>query len=222
MTADPPTSGATVPTGVQLTALDPAFREDPYPVLARVRETEPVHYDSVLKRWVLTRAEDIEAVLRDRSLSVDGRRAAEGTYMKMFMPPDDARAGAPSMLFSDPPYHTRLRSLVTKAFSAKAVEALAPHIRDIADGLLDAVGDAPEWDLVEAYAGPLPVIVIAEMLGVDPSDRNDFKRWSDISVMGFNPLLTEDQRALIDEAMGALNAYRFARSRRAAPHLAKT
>jgi len=215
MTTEP----QSVPTGLQLTALDPAFRENPHPVLAWLRDAEPVHYDAILKRWILTHDAEILEVLRDRTLSVDARNAADGTYMKLFERTEDFRGGNPSMLFADPPYHTRLRSLVTKAFSAKAVEALAPRIREIADTLLDAVEGAPEWDLIAAYAGPLPVIVIAEMLGVDPADRADFKRWSDTSVTGFNPVLTQEQAAVIAASMQELDDYlrRAIAARRAEP-----
>ena len=161
-----------VPTGVELTALDPAFRTDPYPVLARLREREPVHHDDVIKRWVLTRRDDVERVLRDRTLSVDGRKANEGTFLRLFAEPPGGPE--PSMLFLDPPAHTRLRSLVNKAFTPRAVERLAPRIREISDELLAAVAAQERFDLIEAFAGPLPVIVIAEMLGIDPADRGDF------------------------------------------------
>ena len=125
-----------VPTGAELTALDPAFRTDPYPVLARLREREPVHHDDVIKRWVLTRREDVERVLRDRTMAVDGRKANEGTYMRLFAPPPGHE---PSMLLLDAPDHTRLRSLVSKAFTPRAVERLTPRIREIIDELLAAV-----------------------------------------------------------------------------------
>src|SRR6267143_4197486 len=115
-----------VPTGAELTALDARFRTDPYPVLARLRDGEPVHYDHTLKRWVLTRHDDIDRVLRDRATAVDGRKANEGTYMRIFAP----RAGSrePSMLLLDAPAHTRLRALVNKAFTPHAVELMAPRI----------------------------------------------------------------------------------------------
>lgn len=93
-----------VPTGVELTALDPSFRTDPYPVLARVREREPVHYDDVIKRWVLTRADDVDRVIRDRTMAVDARKANEGTYMRIFAV---NRGREPSMLLLDAPDHTR-------------------------------------------------------------------------------------------------------------------
>jgi len=193
-----------VPTGIELTALDPAFRTDPHPVLARLREREPVHYDNVIKRWVLTRHDDIERVLRDRTTAVDGRKANEGTYMRMFAAKGDRE---PSMLMLDAPDHTRLRALVSKAFTARRVEFLAPRICEIINDLLDVVTGRESFDLIEAFAGPLPVIVIAEMLGVDPADRDDFKRWSDLTAMFFNPLPTDVQRGAVGNARKELDAY---------------
>ncbi|MBI5284471.1 MAG: cytochrome P450 [Chloroflexi bacterium] len=206
-----------VPTGLALTTLDETFRTDPFPVLDELREREPVHYDAVLHRWVLTRHDDIDRLLRDRTLSVDPRKAAPGTFERMFFvgagmeEPADGEVstgdGEMSMLFSDAPYHTRLRGLVSKAFSVRAVEAMAPRIEQIADELLDAVAGQPGFDLIEAFAGPLPTIVIAEMLGVDPADRREFKRWSDAGVQRFNPMLSPEGRAEADEASEALRAY---------------
>jgi cytochrome P450 len=203
-----------IPTGVELTPLDPAFRVDPHPVLDRLRASEPVHYDGVIHRWVLTRAADVEALLRDRAMSVDPRKANEGTFMRVF-----ARFGDFSMLFQDAPDHTRLRGLVSKAFTVRAVERLAPRIREIADDLLGAVAGRDRFDVIEAFAGPLPVIVIAEMLGVDPADRADFKRWSDAQAMLLNPLLTEEQREPLERDDEELQAYlrRALAARRAAP-----
>jgi cytochrome P450 len=191
-----------VPTGVELTALDPAFREDPYSVLDVLRESDPVHRDNALKRWVVTRHDDVDRIVNDRSLSADPRKALPGTYMALFTSEDE-----PSILFLDPPDHTRLRGLVSKAFTPRAVERLAPRIQEIADELLDAVASKDTFDVMAAFAGPLPTIVIAEMLGVDPADRDDFKRWSDQTVEGFNPVLTEEQRERVGEANTAMREY---------------
>ena len=216
-TEEASTQPETIPTGVQLTALDPTFQQDPYPVLARLRELDPVHHDTTLGRYVLTRHQDVEELLWDRSLSVDPRNAAPGTFEAMFGFNDPDRQ--PSMLFSDPPYHTRLRGLVSKAFTAKAVEQMRPRIQEIVDELLAAIDVNQEVDLIDAFAGPLPTIVIAEMLGVDPADRADFKRWSDLGVMNFNPLLTPEEREKVNEASEAMNAYlrRAIEERRASP-----
>ena len=117
------------------------------------------------------------------------------------------RFGNFSMLFQDPPPHTRLRGLVSKAFTARAIERLAPRVREIIDQLLGAVAGHDRFDVIEAFAGPLPVIVIAEMLGVDPADRHDFKRWSDSEAMGLNPLLTPEELASTGELGAELAAY---------------
>jgi cytochrome P450 len=194
-----------VPTGIELTVLDPAYQEDPYPVLERLREADPVHHDAVLNRYVLTRAADVEALLWDRSLSVDPRKAAPGTFEANFVMTERDRE--PSMLLSDPPYHTRLRKLVSKAFTAKAVEDMRPRIQEITDELLDAIDGAGEVDLMKAFCEPLPTIVIAEMLGVDPADRDDFKHWSDTGVMSFNPLLSAEERTVVNAASEALGEY---------------
>jgi len=205
-----------IPTGIELTALDVTFRTDPHPVLARLRRDEPVHHDGVINRWVLTRHEDVERVLRDRTMSLDPHKANEGTYMRLFLPP---LGQAANMLFSDPPDHTRLRALVNKAFTPRAVERLAPRIRWIIGELLDAVAGGESFDLIEAFAGPLPVIVIAEMLGIDPADRADFKRWSELDVRTFNPFLADGERAAVTSALGERDAYlrRVLARRRAEP-----
>ena len=96
---------------------------------------------------------------------------------------------------------------MSKAFTAKAVEQMRPRIQEIVDELLDAIDAEREIDLIEAFAGPLPTIVIAEMLGVDPADRADFKRWSDLGVMNFNPLLTPEERERVNEASAAMDGY---------------
>ena len=202
---DDSTAPEQVPTGVQLTSLDPEFQRDPAPVLDRLRRLDPVHHDTGLNRYVLTRNADIDSLLWDRSLSVDPRKAAPGTFEANFV--SAGYEGEQSMLLSDPPYHTRLRSLVTKAFSAKAITAMRPRIQEIVDELLDVIDGPGEHDLIESFAGPLPTIVIAEMLGVDPARRADFKRWSDLAVMNFNPLLTPAERQEVAEAGAAFDAY---------------
>ncbi len=194
-----------VPTGVQLTVLDPAYQENPYPILDELRAAEPVHYDTQLNRYVLTSAVDVDAVLFNRALSVDPRKAAPGSFEANFVFVEHDRE--PSMLLSDPPYHTRLRKLVSKAFTAKAVEDMRPRIQAITNELLDAVGTSGEVDLMKSFAEPLPTIVIAEMLGVDPADRDDFKHWSDTGVMAFNPLLTPEERKVVNAASEALGDY---------------
>ena len=216
MTTEPKSEAAPVPTGVAVTSLDPSFQQDPDPVLDELRERDPVHHDEVLHRWLLTTQADVDGTLRDRTLSADPRNAAPGSFMALFTAPDGRE---PSILFLDNPEHDRLRGLVSKAFTPRAIEGMEPRIQQIADELLDAVAAQPRFDLIAGYAGPLPTIVIAEMLGVDPADRDRFKRWSDLGVMGFDPLLSPEDRALVDQAQIELADYlrRVIAERRAAP-----
>jgi cytochrome P450 len=151
--------------------MDPEFIADPYPTYHRMRTAEPVH-QSPMGFWVLTRYEDVVAALRDPRLEKEAIPAFVAERFGITI----VGAGL-SMLDRDPPDHTRLRGLVSKAFTPRVVEALRPHIQKIVDGLLDRVRDAGKMDLVEDFAYPLPVIVICEMLGVPLEDRERFKTW---------------------------------------------
>ena len=177
---------------------------NPYPVYARLRKRSPVHRSRVLNAWVFTRYADVEAILRDfrrfsnrpDSVSPDRRR-------RRSVPP---RADW-TMLFLDPPDHTRLRSLVNQAFTPRVVDALEPHVRTVMHELLDAVDDPAGFDLMRAVAGPLPVIVIAEMLGVPPEDRARFAEWSHARARILEPLVGARERALAEAAGKAFDAY---------------
>lgn len=145
----------------------PEVKENPYPYYAWLRREHPVYRNERLGFWVLSRYEDIEAAARQPKVF----SSAQGIG-------PDWQPGL-TMITKDPPEHTRLRKLVSKAFTPRMVDTLTPRIQAIVDKLLDAVIDKGRFDLVQDLAYPLPVIVIAEMLGVDPERRDDFKRWSD-------------------------------------------
>ena len=207
-----------IPTGLELTVFDEAFRNRPHERFDVLRARDPVHHDRALGRVVLTRAADVAAVLRDRKFSVDQRNAAPDSIVQRFMTDQD-RATPRSMLVLDDPDHARLRRLVTKAFNARAIEAMRPQVAAVADELLDAIGDSDEFDLIEAYASPLPIIVIAAMLGVDPADRGDFRRWSKALANVFSPLRTPELLAQLKTNADELSAYfeRAIDDRRAVP-----
>ena len=156
---------------VRFNPMDPEFVDDPYPTYHRLRTEDPVH-QSPLGFWVLTRYEDVASALRDPRF---GKEAIGPYVATRFGIPSPA--GGFSMLDRDPPDHTRLRGLVSKAFTPRVVEGLRPEIQRIVDGLLEAAEDRHSMDLIEEFAYPLPVVVICQMLGVPVEDRDRFRQW---------------------------------------------
>ena len=152
----------------------PEFHADPYPFYHRLRSVEPVHQTS-MGFWVLTRYDDVVMVLRDPRFGRDGFE-----HLLAAVYGDDRESGrlSRSMLFRDPPDHTRLRALVSKAFTPRVIESMRAHIREIVDRLLDRVQDSHGMDVIADLAYPLPVTVICEMLGVPAGDQGAIRQWS--------------------------------------------
>jgi cytochrome P450 len=181
-------------TGVSYYPLDDAFQQHPYPTYARLRRKDPVHWSPLVRAWILSRHEDCDATLRDhRRFSNDPRNAAG--YVPAPTSPE-----TPSLLNLDPPDHTRLRGLVSKAFTPRAVRAMEPRIEQLVHELLDKAPAGEPVDIIEGLAYPLPVIVISEMIGVLPEDRDRFKTWSDRIARTLEPTITEEE---IELARGA-------------------
>jgi cytochrome P450 len=153
--------------------MDPEFLADPYPTYHRLRAEDPVHH-SPLGFWVLTRYEDVSSVLRDPRFIKEPLAALVAARFGAEVP----RGVGLSMLDRDPPDHTRLRSLVSKAFTPRVVEGLRPRIQQIVDGLITRAEAAGSIDVIEEFAYPIPVNVICEMLGVPVADHERFKGWS--------------------------------------------
>ena len=171
---------------LSLTALrDPALRANPYPFYERLRSHAPVHWDAAAGMdggWVLTHHADVMAALRDPRVSAERLEPPQDAD---WLPPEYReaarqvfRAMPHQILFLDPPDHTRLRGLVSNAFTPRLVEALRPRIVNLANELLDPVQEAGQMDVIASLAYPLPAIVIAELLGVPKEDREQFIRWS--------------------------------------------
>ena len=160
----------------------PTVRANPYPVYKGLREEDPVHWSEALDAWVLTRYDDVVAVLRDQRFSAE-RGGARNRYAQQAMAAAEEHGGpvarANTLLTADPPEHTRMRLLISKAFLPRAVEKLRPHIQEIADELLDGVQEPGRLDILMDFAYPLPVIIIGELMGVPTEHRAQFKRWSD-------------------------------------------
>jgi cytochrome P450 len=181
--------------------LDPAIRRDPFGTYARARREAPalVHSGLPIRLVSVFRYEDCQAILRDAQTW-----SSEFTVISQMA----GQEGPPrrSMLGTDPPAHTRLRGLVTKAFTPRMIQRLEPRMHEIANQLLDDALAAGEVDLVQALSYPLPVTVIAEIIGIPASDREMFKRWSDEAVAslglvflgGYDPERAQRQLRLFD------------------------
>jgi cytochrome P450 len=175
-----------VETGIAFNFLDRELRVDPYPFYHELREKDPIHRCRNADGWILSRYDDVLSVLSDRTFSSDERHQRRYPRMRARMKragiKDPYEEGRASMLRVDPPDHTRLRHLVNKAFTPRAVERMRPRIHEIATQLLDAVERKDDMELVRDFAAPLPVTVIAELLGVPVEDRERFRHWSDEAV----------------------------------------
>jgi cytochrome P450 len=196
------TSLERVQTGVAWNPLAAGYTDDPYPHYRRLRERDPVHRSRLIGGWVLTRYDDVSSILRDNRFLADDRKLPNfdknsQQLLKAGVIDQEAverRKQYATMLRTDPPDHTRLRNLVSKAFTPRAVEALRPRIEAIVEELLDDVAGRGEMDVIRDLAYPLPVIVIAEMLGLPPSERERFKRLSDDLVLGLGVQSMDEMR----------------------------
>jgi cytochrome P450 len=158
------------------------FIADPYPAYTELREHAPVSYDEATDHWLIARYADVNALLRDRRLGRSYLHVA--THEQMGRPTDSEnldpfwhliRSG---ILDMEPPDHTRVRALVSKAFTPRFVESLRPRVEAICGRLIDSVDGDGEFDLLPTIAEPLPVEVIAEMLGIPQADRHNLRPWS--------------------------------------------
>jgi cytochrome P450 len=200
------------------------IRANPYPFYEQLRNQDPVHWDEELGFWVLTRYADIDSLYTDerfsraqglmrnfQRLSESERHLVEPVYHSF----------SKTVFYADPPYHTHLRGLMNYAFTPRRVERLRPYIEKTVNELLDATQAKPEMDVVHDLAYPLPVMVIAELLGLPASDRDQFKRWSDdlFAILG---TVRNKSKQLLEQAAQSLNEMTeyvkdLSRKRRASP-----
>jgi cytochrome P450 len=185
---------------------------DPYPLLAALRERDPVHWSARYRSWFVTRYDDVDACLRDERFSSD--RIAP--YRRARLDGEGSDPGVRAafgvledwMVFKDPPDHTRLRTLLSRAFTPRAVDRMRPRVAEIADELLTDVAGRGRADLVGDYAYPLTASVIAEMLGVPRADRARFKDWSDqITGLVFGGMGDTDRHTAGANGMAELTDY---------------
>lgn len=167
------------------------FKADPFPFFACLRGSEPVYRTTLPDKtvvWLLTRYDDVNSLLRDERFTKNRRSAlTKEQQRKLPWTPPMFRPLERNMLDLDPPDHTRLRSLVHKAFTPALVEKMRSRTQAIADQLLDRVMSRGEMDLIEDFALPLPVTIITEILGVPARDHDKFHRWSQAVVSLTSP-----------------------------------
>lgn len=195
-------AGTTTGEPVIFNPFEPGFFEDPYRQYAELREHDPVHR-SPLEVWVLFRYDDIVRTLRDASLSVQIDNALPTARTKMFaeQAPGEVERGSHAMLNIDPPDHTRLRRLVSKAFTPKMVNGLRPRIHTLVDDALDTMAARGEADVIGDLAFPLPFTVISEMLGMPDGNRDEVRGWSHTLTKTLDPILSpEDVEASLAAA----------------------
>ncbi|WP_226583386.1 cytochrome P450 [Acuticoccus sediminis] len=178
MTTDSPASKAEA-SAPFFGSVSPAQLDDPYAIYDRLRRDAPVHYSAEIDAWLIARHDDIAAVLKAPETF-----SSSGVLKVKREPPPEVRAVlqdgvayVPSLIDNDPPGHTRFRDLVNTAFVPRRVAALEPQIHAIAAALIDDFAPAGAADLMEAFAVPLPILVIAGILGLPREDAHDLKRW---------------------------------------------
>lgn len=183
---------------------------DPYPVLHALRERDPVHWSDSLGGWVLTRYDDVRDAFRDKRFSSDRIRP----FIERLHGEDRALVDQLGKnlgywaVFTDPPTHTRLRGLMNKAFTTRAIQGLRPNIQGIVDELLDNVADRGEMDVIRDFAYPLPATVIADMLGVPRVDVDKLKRWSDhLAAFVLTSRLNPDRYRLAADGIREMTEY---------------
>jgi len=190
----------------------PERLRDPYPFYRMLRENDPVLFVSGLfglGAWVVTSHAVCESVLRSKQFGKEGQRVLTPEQMA-HIPQENAELAErrrANMLFRDPPAHTRLRGLVNAAFTPRTVERLRPRIAEVASHLVDRAVEKKPFDLIRDFAFPLPIIVIAELLGVPAEDRDRFKAWSTDLTLGLNPGATPDELRAVKRAVEAIDGY---------------
>jgi len=213
--ATPATAGT---NAVMYNPFEPGFAADPYPQYAMLRERDPVH-QTPFGVTIVFGYDDVQAVLRSRHVSVDESKGSSPFDQLVADGLGEAAAlRSPAMLNRDAPDHTRLRRLVSKAFTPNAIAALRPRIQQLVDAALDAAEGNGEFDVIGGLAFPLPFAVISEMLGMPDGDRDQLREWSGLLVRTLEPIpdmellprIVAAGEAMRDHVRGVIEAKRTA------------
>jgi hypothetical protein len=203
--AEPPLPGL-----FQLTPFNAEFQADPHVVLDDLRGRCPVHRDEAAGSFILTRYGDTRPLVSDRTLWRDPLRAEEAATMQRRFAQQDLgdlpRGETTSILMLDDPDHARIRQPLAQALYARAAK-FRPEVERIVDDTLDRIDASKPFDLMSSFCVPIPIDVIASILGVDRSRLVEFRRWSEAVIQGLNPFITEEARVEMEAANVALFAY---------------
>jgi cytochrome P450 len=181
--------------------LSPEVQANPFPYYAQLRRHTPVLWNEPLQAWLVSRYRDVDYALRNPHLF------SSAGWISQLLGELNPVPEAQWMVELDPPDHTRVRKLVNKAFTPRLIKSLEPYLHNLVQELLAALPARQEFDFVQTVATPLPVIVIAELLGVDRAHRDDFKRWSDDVVSASNRPTDEAERQRIRQSNVEMRAY---------------
>ncbi|HEY1751910.1 MAG TPA: cytochrome P450 [Caulobacteraceae bacterium] len=214
---------APAPTIFQLTPLNPAYREDPYAVLADLRRRCPVVHDATMGSYLVTRYSDVRPIVSDLTLWRDPLRGEEEVIIRRFGAEaaaalDGPRGETSSILTLDDPDHARIRQPLAQALYAR-VAKFRPEVERIVSETLDAIDASQPFDLMPSFCVPVPIDVIASILGVDPTRLAEFRAWSEGVIQSFNPFRSEEQTKVMEAASEALTDYftRLIEAKRADP-----
>jgi cytochrome P450 len=193
-----------LPTGFQIMEIDPEFRVDPYPRLADLQARCPVRHDPVLESVVLSGYDDVRAVVNDRGL---WRNPARGNPRALFSRVSEATGDRPqSILFMDDPDHARVRGPLTQAFYKRAAK-MKPQVEAIVDEVLDGLAARTSFDVIGDYGVPVPILVIAAVLGIEKSRLREFRQWSEGIIHVLNALRSPEQEKELLAAGEALTGF---------------
>ena len=199
-----------LPSIFELTPLNEAFRADPHALLDDLRTRCPVHSDPMTGSTLFTRYADVRALVNDRGLWRDPIRAEEGAFMqRRFLAEADAnlpRSSTTSILMLDDPDHARIRQPLAQALYAR-VARCRPQVETIVDAALDALAGEASFDLMDRFCVPMPIHVIAAILGVDRDRLGEFREWSEGLIQGLNPFRTPEQTQALEAASAGLFTY---------------
>lgn len=196
-----------VPTSImEISAFDPVARDDPHPRLKALRDTCPVMRDEGVKTWLLSGYEDVRTTVNDRTFVRHPKNAELGSMTRMMVDPEDPDGRRSSILFQDDPDHSRNRLPLVKAFYAR-IKKMEPEIEAMIDKVIEAAPDSGRFDLMEHIAVPLPIMIIAHILGVDETRLDEFRDWSEGVILSLNPLRSEQDTAYMMASGEKLDAY---------------